>query len=288
MKGDFFMAKKWLDYEVEELKKMKDKGVPHKEIAKYFNVTLSSVENKIRRLGISKKLCGNLNFFENINTEEKAYWLGFIYADGYVICNPSSGNYELGIELNSIDIGHLYKFNSVFDNYYKVTSKAKDKKCLERLNGKKQDGILNMCTIRVYSKKIVFDLIRNGVVQNKTNSHIFPKIENEDLFFHFLRGYIDGDGSYTYSKVKTSSGRVIAYPRVNITGNNKECFEYISNRLKSYHILSSINKDGNNYKLEIRNRNSVREIIYRLFNNHSICLDRKLKKVNEFINSRLI
>ena len=49
--------------------------------------------------------------------------------------------------------------------------------------------------LRVYSKNLVLGLINNGVEPNKTKKTICPKIDNE-FFFDFLRGYIDGDGCY--------------------------------------------------------------------------------------------
>ena len=46
--------------------------------------------------------------FDVIDTEEKAYWLGFLYADG----NVSNTKNEVGITLQSSDIKHLYKFKT--------------------------------------------------------------------------------------------------------------------------------------------------------------------------------
>ena len=51
----------------------------------------------------------NENFFETIDTEDKAYWLGFIYADGY-ITKSKTGQHNLGIKLSIKDLAHLQKF----------------------------------------------------------------------------------------------------------------------------------------------------------------------------------
>ena len=103
----------------------------------------------------------NKEYFKNIDTEEKAYWLGFIYADGYII--KSEKNYELGIELNYKDVEHLNKFNSIFNNYYKVTKRIKSYNSVDILNGHEPTNKKSeMCLIRVYSKSIYEGLNKNA------------------------------------------------------------------------------------------------------------------------------
>ena len=53
----------------------------------------------------------NDKIFEKIDNEEKAYWLGFFYADGYVLSN----NFISGIGLQARDVGHLHKFDRFVD-----------------------------------------------------------------------------------------------------------------------------------------------------------------------------
>ena len=252
------------------------------ELAKNIGVTKSSITNKAFSLKITNntknKNRGNINLFENINSEESAYWLGFIYADGYIIKNEENKkhhNYELGIELQESDITHLEKFNKIFNNYYKITTRARKMDSLDILNGNEVSNRLNKtCLIRIYNKKIVNDLINNNIVQNKTNSNIFPIINNNDMFIHFLRGYIDGDGSY----VVDNKNRYI----ISIQGNNKKCFEFISNKLLTdFNISSYISKDRDCWKLNIRKKSDVLKLIDLMFNNANIYLDRKYDKVKD-------
>lgn len=252
------------------------------ELANNLGVTKSSITNKAFSLkitnGVKNKNRGNINIFENINTEESAYWLGFIYADGYIVKNEKDKkhhNYELGIELQDIDINHLKKFNTIFNNYYKIIKRERKMDALDILNNKEITNRINKtCLIRIYNKKIVNDLINNGIIQNKTNSNIFPIINNKDMFLHFLRGYIDGDGSY----VIDNKNRFI----ITIQGNNKDCFEYISKKLlDDFNIHCSIIKDRNCWKLCIRRKQEVLNLIDLMFNNANIYLDRKYKKVKD-------
>lgn len=117
----------------------------------------------------------NENYFELIDSEEKAYFLGLLYADGYI-----------NEKLNLVDL----------------TLHQQDKEILDRLaNILYPDGrplkIIREKYLRlvVNSKKLVNDLKRHGCFQKKTFNLEFPiNIEN-NLIRHFIRGYFDGDGS---------------------------------------------------------------------------------------------
>ena len=248
------------------------------EISKILNRSKSSISSRAFRLGIKNIKNGRINLFEKINSEESAYWLGFIYADGYILINTENKNhcnYELGIELMKDDIHHLEKFNSIFDNYYNIKTRTRSMNSLDILSDKEvSNRTKQTCQIRIYSKKIVIDLLNQDIVQNKTHSDVFPKIEDDELFIHFLRGYIDGDGSYTIDK----KGRLC----ISIEGNNLYCFNYIIEKLyKSFNIKASYYKDGECWKLQIRIKEDVIKLIDLMFENANIYLDRKYKKIIE-------
>ena len=50
--------------------------------------------------------------FDTIDSEEKAYWLGFIYADGWI----SDANNCFTLTLQQRDVEHLLKFNEFIAN----------------------------------------------------------------------------------------------------------------------------------------------------------------------------
>ena len=72
----------------------------------------------------------NTKYFEMIDTEEKAYWLGFLYADGSLYkCKPNEG-YRFELSLQTIDLKHIEKFAKAIDCDTKIslkTIKAKNK-----------------------------------------------------------------------------------------------------------------------------------------------------------------
>ena len=64
------------------------------------------------------KINFNRNFFSKINTQEKAYWLGFMYADG---CNQPEFT-RASIQLAISDIDHLKKFCAYFFKSFSILS----------------------------------------------------------------------------------------------------------------------------------------------------------------------
>lgn len=161
---------------------------------------------------------------------------------------------------------------------YKITKKMKSLNQIDRFNDNvERNKYSEMCSIRIYSKSIYDGLISNNVVQNKTKSDIFPKINDKKLFLHFLRGYIDGDGSYIIRNIKGHE-----YPQISIAGNNVYMFEYIIKRLKDdFDIFASYHTDRNSYKLQIRRKREVIKLIHLMFDDANIFLDRKFDKINK-------
>jgi hypothetical protein len=125
----------------------------------------------------------NENFFDVLN-EKSTYWLGFLYADGYVRMKDGKSG-ELKLKLKDTDRSHIEKFLT-------------DIECIKPI----KCGIDNkskFCSVTVYSNLIVNKLFELGCVNNKTQKIRLPNL-NESLMNHFIRGYFDGDGSI--SKVK--------------------------------------------------------------------------------------
>lgn len=129
------------------------------------------------------------NFFEVIDNEIKAYWLGFIYADGSINENRFSKCLEIGLKISDID--HLAKFQK--DLGYK---EIHIQKRITRLNGKEYPS----CRISVPNNKMCNDLIRHGATPRKSLTLTFPTHLRKDLIPHFIRGYFDGDGTISYRK----------------------------------------------------------------------------------------
>lgn len=245
----------------------------YKEMSKILNRTPSAIQNKARRLGLERisKYNYNKNFFEIIDTEEKAYWLGFIYADGYV--NKSEYGGELGIELQYSDNNHLKKFNKSIDGNVEVNDRYRN----GGFNYNK-DKQFHMCNIRLYCTKIVDDLSKYGIVNNKTyiKQHMSTLIPN-NLIQHFIRGFFDGDGSISITK----QGR--NFIQFDITNANNIILEDIRQYLyQNYNITSYISCEENRkystvpiYKLCFKGLYNAYNFGQYIYNNANIYLDRK-------------
>lgn len=260
---------KWEEWELEYLRDNYGK-ITSNEIAKKINRTKSAVQLKANRSGleVEDKYFYNQDFFETINNEHKAYWLGFIMADGSVNYNRDNRNYEMSIKLKKSDDEHLKKFNKSINGNVPVTYiKRLGVFSDYRYNNKKY---YECCQIRLYSQKIVSDLISLGIYQNKTQKETHLPNLSDELLWQFIRGFLDGDGHISVPKDNNKYGYRIGFT------NNCESFLFaLKDFFNKYGIVSHINSDKNTYKLEMRNKKSILKFLKHCYDNPTIYLDRK-------------
>jgi hypothetical protein len=140
-----------------------------------------------------KRYVYNETAFELITNEQQSYWLGFLYADGYI--HSKKNLIEINLALK--DEIHLKKFKDYISPLKPIL--------YFNNNGYKKNS--PAVKFAIWNKKIRNDLISLGCIPRKTFSLEFPtknKISN-DLIHHFIRGYFDGDGCvgiYSYNNVK--------------------------------------------------------------------------------------
>ncbi|BCM88706.1 hypothetical protein IAD21_00548 [Abditibacteriota bacterium] len=168
------------------------KGETPTSLASEFGVTYGAIIALMEKHGIPRKDAGfprkhvfDFDFFEVIDSEDKAYWLGFIAADGCV----HKGN-SLSIGLAGIDIEHLRKFAVSIGLSTWEPRIVKSRLGFESVR------------LTVTSPKMVLDLRKWGIVQRKSHCLEWPEFLSSELLRHYLRGYIDGDGSWPQAKDK--------------------------------------------------------------------------------------
>ena len=200
----------------------------------------------------------NTNFFSSINTEEKAYWLGFLFADGYI--RSKGKTHILEVALKSTDRGHLEKLRMVLCPELRISEKT--------IHAKTKDYFA--VKVSITNKEIVEQLIALGCVNSKSKIITVPAIPKDMLRF-FYRGYFDGDGSIGYY-----NGKWV----LSICSGSKEFIDsfqhYCKDAIPGYTEVS-IKKDARADVFSIQKGGNLSgtSIIKHLYSNASIYLDRK-------------
>lgn len=247
------------------------------ELANILGRTHSAVSIKAKKMGLKKyEYFYDRDFFEIIDSEEKAYWLGFVSADGWT--DKHDNSYCMGIELQESDAEHLKKFNkSIHGNIEVKTRKRKGHAIVDHLV-----GVTESCYIKLYSKKIFHDLMTWGVHPNKSFDIEFQRNLNPGLINHYIRGYFDGNGS-VWKKTSNSGRDYIAFK---FTCASKSFIKELRKYLFENNIYTHEHLNKNCYDLFI-NSTDCNSILFLnlIYNNSSIFLDRKFQKIKNLITT---
>jgi len=169
-----------IKWDVNTFIKLYNEGKTLTEISEICIVSVSTVSLALKKIKFKvnnkqNETKFNENIFNVIDNEEKAYWLGFIYADGYVSYDRNT--FELSLSLK--DIEHLKRFADFMG--YSDNVKTDDYRC----------------RFYVSNKHLKARLIELGVIPRKSLTLTFPTSEQvpNNLIHHFIRGYFDGDGT---------------------------------------------------------------------------------------------
>lgn len=252
------------------------KGESLSKLSKEFNVSIKTLSKKLKERGITivnhqNETKFDESIFDNIDTEEKAYWLGFIFADGYL----SSRDYGFELSLKSSDVEHLYKFNK-FTKHNKNNVKLGEAKIGNKVFIRCRWGIVN--------KHLWSTLNSYGCTPRKSLTLEFPKLNNNKLIRHFIRGYFDGDGCISYYVKKST-----ILPKVSLLGT-MNFLKVLQTYLIEYEktIKTSILTDKrmkNTYVLSVSTTDAESFLDY-LYKDSSIYLDRKFNRYKIFKSCR--
>lgn len=175
--------RKLTESQIREAAALHATGLPINHVCKRYGVSNTNLSLWLRRYGFHvdsireatarRRYPCNDHFFGHINTEEKAYWAGFITADGCITNNRNSP--VLSVSVARPDKEHLALFLSALS--------ARNPICDCR----------NQSYVCLYSHALCADLTRQGIGPRKTSRERIPTI-TKALRRHFIRGYFDGDG----------------------------------------------------------------------------------------------
>ena len=252
----------WTDEQVAYIiNKYLNENYTLKQLGKEFNCSYSTIRNllnkhKIKSRGNKQGYPRDEFYFNKIDTEEKAYWLGFLYADGCV----HSNNYEISV--NITDKEHIEKFKAAIKAFNHNITEIQDKRF---------QNAKTLYQFSIRDKQLHQDLIKWGCIPQK--SLLINKIPNipRDYVSHFLRGYFDGDGSLHYLRGTNNY-------RISFVGT-KDFLNDIQKELQTNVSLQS-NIAGKAYVLQIAGRRQIERILNYLYNNskENNRLNRKYQK----------
>ena len=152
-------------------------------------------------LGSPRRYTCNHRFFQTIDTEPKAYWLGFLAADGTIT------DRDVHLQLALRDTEHLSRFRDALQATHSIRP----------INNNGYPAVI----ITMNSKEMIHDLAAYGVIPRKTHVLRLPNLPPE-MLRHYLRGYIDGDGTFTRSRIRRKDRPGLQYQvhsRFSLPGN---------------------------------------------------------------------
>ena len=244
---------------------LREQGLFLKEICEIIGVHKASLYRFLKRNNLKlapvkrrksyRKYAINENYFENIDTSDKAYILGFLYADGYN--DEKKGTVTIAI--NNRDISVLNYIKQQLETDYPIWNLDK-----------------NMIRLCIGSKKISQSLSKWGCHQAKTFTLTFPTFLSEDLIPHFIRGYFDGDGCIHLPNNRNNA-------TINFAGS-LSFLEGVSSFLNKEHDIktSSFRKHGNIYYIYIHRSLDIYKIYNIFYKENTFFFERKKEKFEKF------
>lgn len=271
-----------LEEHFSEIEKMylEDNLTPYR-IGEKFNSKRYQINYILNKHGIQKSISEskrkytlNESYFDEIDTPNKAYILGFLCADGY----NNRINNSVVLSLSKEDREILEKISEEVGS---------NKPLFESDYVNKNDGTeRHMLILTMASKHMCEALEKWGLTQNKTFTIDFPDFLREDLIPHFVRGYFDGDGCACST---TDKGR----PRFQITLMSSTQFcnglvDYLETQNIHFHINQPLRKSEKNKVVRSGNNKELPKFINLIYKNAGLYLNRKRNKCYAYLETKQV
>lgn len=248
-----------------EIVQLYESGYSTNEIATIYNVSHGTVASIIHRYSKIKtkseqhrKYTIYENYFDNIDTPNKAYILGILYADG---TNDGAGHVALSLQERDIDI--LQKIQKEINS---------DEPLNYREFSKVNKNWNNQWRMFINNKHISKVLSEYGVVKNKTFVVKYPQWLDDSLHSHFIRGMIDGDGSVNQKYISLCG----TYDICHTVG------EILKEKCGVHYIMY---KSQNIYDLRICRKADIASVLSFIYKDADLFLNRKHDEYLKFMNS---
>lgn len=261
------------EQEYNDIVQMYQNNISLREIERITHHGRNAISKMLEEDGIKttkgnhyRKYFFNENFFEKVDNELTAYWLGFLYADGCIISTNPYGQSSFKITLGEKDEEILIKYKEDLQSTYPLR--------YDRSQNRKNPNQQVQVICEYKSQKAVNDLKKLGCIERKSLVLTFPKEEivPKEYLRHFVRGYFDGDGS-----ISSHNGAYI----VNVVGT-----ESFIKELYNFFNMGSIFPDKrkeNSWYLSIGGNYQVIKVYHLLYDNSTRYMERKYLKFKELI-----
>ena len=252
------VANKFSEDEIQEIIKIyQTENISCAKIGEQYKVSESTIVRILKNNGVKiRRHWGNTfneNYFDEINTPNKAYLLGFLYADG---CINKNNVISIVIHKKDIEILEMFKkeLNATNEISYIKT---------------KPHVRISFC-----SKHMCDTLINIGCEHNKTYSLSFPNIADE-YKYDFIRGFMDGDGCISLISRKDKKYISLSFTgTLNMMQELKTIFN-VDNEIRFYNGA---------YAIQIGKTKDVLRILKNIYNNAGLYMTRKFAKYQEYCN----
>lgn len=214
----------------------------------------------------SRRYSLNESFFDEVDTEEKAYWLGFITADGCVVNRKA-----VTINLSDVDSGHLEKLSTSLSSDIPVRHLAAPPP--RRPDGRFRTGpIARWDAVSVH---MVSSLVALGVTPRKSKT-VIPWHGPAHLMLHYWRGMVDGDGGMSLFRCRPTAPK--EQWRIYLAGSQRcveEFGQWASGMCGSRAKSRRTQRTGGCWYWAVGGNTMVRTVVAELYGDCSISLDRK-------------
>lgn len=269
--------KNFSNEEKENIVKLYLEGKSTVEIGKMYKFDHHSIASVLDEYNIDRRDASHCNrtysvneeYFDNIDTQNKAYFLGFLFADGNNCMQKST----IRIALQEKDRDILEKLRIDIGSNKPLCLKSSEHK---RNNGEGYD-YKDQYALDVCNKHWCERLSELGCVPNKSLVLKFPDYLSDEMLPHFIRGYFDGDGCIVNAK----SGN----HNINLTSTKDFCIS-VQNivfnlfGIKSY-IRSASNKNGITSVWTLSKKQDIKTFLDWIYKDAELYLKRKYDRYLE-------
>ena len=257
------------DSEVEQSVQLYQQGYSAAAICKEVGYTPHTILKALRELGITIRSKGgycapwNERYFQDIDTERKAYFLGYLMADGNVTIRHNSQP-AISLEIHEKDKHILDVLKEELQTNNSVSLSCKGR---------------TTYTLRVHSNLMARDLAKYGIVPHKTGIEQIPvSLLKEEFIQHFIRGFFDGDGWFSISYYGNCPKMAIGFAKniTMLTDIRNYLHKKLGVTLVKVHEYNDLTKGYLGYgMLMFTKRQNVLDIGNFMYKNATIFLDRK-------------